>query len=196
MPMPRIESLSVQNLTGSMLATLSQIPGDALKSKGFPSNVLGTLLHNPETLDPFLSYWVSSKHTLSLSIREQELVILRMGKLYASEYVWKHHVLVGREFGISDAELDALRLPTGAYVGMSHPSLCGAEIALLVLTDELVDKRTITDAGWERYGMGLGPKTIIDLIALVSQYTLFALVNNSAAVIVEDSVSDLPSVHG
>ncbi len=45
---------------------------------------------------------------MGLSVREQERVILPMGCQYRSNYVWKRHVLVAREFGVDDTELDGL----------------------------------------------------------------------------------------
>ena len=46
---------------------------------------------------------------MGLSVRERELLILPMGCPYAGADEWKHHGPVGQEFGISDAELDAVR---------------------------------------------------------------------------------------
>ncbi|MEN9314401.1 MAG: hypothetical protein RIS35_794, partial [Pseudomonadota bacterium] len=105
----RIAPLSTDDLRPEHLAILASIPGQGLKGDGFPRNVLGELMHNQDTLGPFLDYWVTAKSRMGLTIREQELVILRMGVLYRSDYVWKHHVKVGREFGITDDELHALR---------------------------------------------------------------------------------------
>ncbi len=51
---------------------------------------------------PFLEYWVTSKSEMGFSVREQELIILRMGVLYQYDYVWMHHVPVDREFGVSE----------------------------------------------------------------------------------------------
>jgi len=194
MQSPRIEPRPIEGLTDEMWQTLGQIPGDGLKSEGFPRNVLGTLLHNPEVLGPFLAYWVKSKHALSLSVREQELVILRMGSLFDCEYVWKHHVLVGREFGITDDELAALRACPRAFARGPAASMSAREVALVALTDELVEARTIGEDAWSRFGLRLEERNVVDLISLVSQYTLFALVNNGARVLVEAPLASLPSV--
>ena len=119
-PEPRLKALSTEQLRPEWLAILERIPGAGLKGEGFPRNVLGQLMHSPELLGPFLEWWVSAKSAMGLSVREQELVILRMGCLYASDYVWKHHVPVAQEFGISDAELDACAM------GTSRPSQRGS----------------------------------------------------------------------
>ena len=165
-----------------MLATLERIPGDGLKGPGFPHQVLGQLLHSPELLGPFLEWWVSAKSTMALSVREQELVILRMACLYASDYVWKHHVPVGREFGISAAELAAIRSST--YDGFGE-----RERALLELSDEMVNRRTVSAAAWAQYGRSLPARDLLDLIALISQYVLFALTNNVLQVPLEPALA-------
>lgn len=183
-PTPRIEPLSTEELRPEWLATLAKIPGDGLKGNGFPHNVLGMLMYSPEILGPFLDYWVTAKSAMTLSVREQELVILRIGSLYRNNYVWKHHVPVAREFGVKESELMAVC--HGRYAETFGPR----EHALLALADELVSSRTISRTAWEEHALLLMPRDVIDLITLVSQYTLFALTNNALQVPLEDSLAE------
>lgn len=187
-PTPRIEPLSTDSLSTEALSVLARIPGQGLKGEGFPRNVLGVLMHSPDVLAPFLEYWVTSKTALSLSVREQELVILRMAVLYRSDYVWKHHVKVGREFGVTDAELQALR--EAAYDSFRAPR----EVALLELTDAFVNERCLPQALWQRSRAVLGAREHVDLISLVSQYVLFALANVGAQVQLEPAIAALPGI--
>lgn len=182
-PHARVEPLPISAMRPDWLATLARIPGDGLKGAGFPRNVLGTIAHNPDTFGPFLEFWVTCKSKFALSVREQEIVILRMACLYGSNYVWKHHVPVGHEFGITDDELDAIRdadierLPTAR------------ERALLALTDELVVARTIRADAWSEHATALDRKELVDLVSLVSQYVFFALMNNAFQVEVEPTLA-------
>ena len=171
------------------LDTLKRIPGDGLKGRYAPHNVLGLLMHNPDTLGAFLEHWVSSKLDMGFSVREQELVILRMALHYDCNYVWKHHVPVAEEFGVSEAELNAVReLPLGGGFN-------ARETALLALTDEMVQKRNVSDEGWARYKPYLSNSEVIDLISLVSQYVLFSLTNNVLKVDIEPNLSEIESLH-
>ena len=68
------------------------------------------------------------------------------------------------------------------------------EEALLALTDELIEFRTIRPALWERYHAALSQRDLVDLIALVSQYVFFALMNNALQIQVEDGVANEPSL--
>lgn len=187
-PAPRLAPLSTDDLRPEWRAILERIPGAGLKGEGFPRNVLGVLMQNQETLGPFLDYWVTSKSKMGLAVREQELVILRMGVLYRSEYVWKHHVKVAREFGINDAEFDAIR--QGAYTTLESER----ERALLELTDAFVNERSLPPELWARTRSILSAQDFVDLISLVSQYVLFALTNVCLQVQLEPAVADLPGI--
>lgn len=189
-PHARIAPRSTDELGPLHLAILARIPGQGLKGAGFPRNVLGELMHNEKTLGPFLDYWVSAKTDFGFSVREQELVILRMAVLYRSDYVWKHHVKVGREFGISDAEMDRLR--SGHFAAMDSPR----ERALLQLTDAFVNERCLPSALWSETREILEPSDFVDLIGLVSQYVLFALTNVCLQVQLEPAVAELPGIEG
>ncbi len=189
-PESRITPLSTDNLSPECVKILERLPGKGLQGEGFPYNLLGILMHNPETLETFLDYWVTSKAKMGLSVREQELVILRMAVLYRSEYVWKHHVKVGREFGINDAELDAIR--HGSYATFSSER----ERAFLKLTDTFMNDRYLPLELWNRTKNVLSSQDFVDLISLVSQYVLFALNNVCLQVQVEPGVADLPGIEG
>ncbi len=189
-PDSRIAPLSTDDLRPEWLDILGRLPGKGLTGEGFPRNVLGVLMQNQETLGPFLDYWVTSKSKMGLAVREQELVILRMAVLYRSEYVWKHHVKVGREFGINDAELDAIRQ------GSCDAFTAERERAFLELTDAFVNERSLPPALWNRTRGVLSPRDFIDLISLVSQYVLFALANVCMQVQLEPAVADLPGIEG
>ena len=189
-PDSRIAPLSTDDLRPEWVEILGRLPGTGLKGEGFPRNVLGILMQNQETLGPFLDYWVTSKSKMGLSVREQELVILRMAALYRSEYVWKHHIKVGREFGIDDTELDAIR--QGSCTALAAER----ERALLELTDAFVNERSLPPELWNRTRGILGSRDFVDLISLVSQYVLWALTNVCMQVQLEPGVADLPGIEG
>lgn len=182
---PRIQPKSMDEMRPDWLEILKRIPGDGLKGKYAPVNVLGSLMHMPNTLGPFLDYWVTSKQHMQFTMREQELVILRMGFHYKSNYVWKHHVHVALEYGINDTEIAAVK-------SVSIPNVFSArETAILALTDEMMNKRNVSDEAWSMHKKELSDTELIELISLVSQYVLFALTNNVVQTRLEEAVQDI-----
>jgi 4-carboxymuconolactone decarboxylase len=175
----RLAPLDTENLSPVSQAILKKLPGDSLKGRYAPVNVLGTLMYNPDTLEQFLDYWVTSKLKMGLSVREQELVILRMAVHYNCNYVWKHHVPLAVEFGATEDLLAAVReFPLPARFS-------AREEALLSLTDDLVNERDIRDEVFDKYHGQLQDSELVDLISLVSQYVFFSLLNNAMRIRVE-----------
>jgi len=62
----RLVPLDAEKMPAECKDILKKIPGDALKGRHAPVNVLGTLIYNPGTLVQFLDYWVTSKRKLCL----------------------------------------------------------------------------------------------------------------------------------
>ncbi len=185
---PRLQPLSMDEMKPEWLEILKRIPGDGLKGKYAPVNVLGNLMYNPETLGQFLDYWVTSKLKMGFSVREQELVILRMAYLYSCNYVWQHHIPVAVEFGVNETELAGLKEEKIPAVYSPR------EYAILVLTDEMMNQRNVSDASWQACKPFLSDSEMIDLISLISQYVLFALTNNVMRVQVEANLNDIPTL--
>lgn len=124
---------------------------------------------------------------MSLTTREQELVILRVGVLSGSNYVWMHHVPVGREFGITEDELHAIRT-------VRYRRFPPREQALLALTDELVEARTIRRPAWDTHRAHLRDVEIVDLVNLVGQYVFLALINSALQIAVEKGIAGTPAI--
>ncbi len=189
MQMPRVTPKNFETMSDECHSALKKIPGDGLKGKYAPVNVLGTLMYGPNLMPDFLLYWVNSKLNMSLTVREQELIILRMALHYNCEYVWKHHVPVAQEFKVTEEELSAVKkLPL--------PKIFSArEEALIVLTDEMVMNKNIDDKHWNQYKSFLSETDLIDLIHLISQYVLFSLTNNVMRVRLEPALNEIMSLN-
>ena len=136
-------------------------------------------------LPDFLRYWSAAKTQLTLSFREQELVILRLAVLHRCDYIWRHHVPVAAEYGVTAVERAALR--AGPAPGDFPPR----ETALLALTTVFQRAGAVEDAGWARAAADLTAADIVGLIHLVAQYQVFALVNNVLRVPLEPALRPL-----
>jgi 4-carboxymuconolactone decarboxylase len=184
----RIPPKPMSEMRDEWVKILERLPGAGLKGLYTPVNVFGSLMHNPNTMASFLDYWVTSKLKMGLTGREQELIILRMGFLFNCNYVWKHHIPPAREFGVNDTEIAAVKTVPLPHVFSAR------ENALLMLTDEMVEHRTIRDVAWSKWSGALQPSEMLDLVSIVSQYVFFALLNNSFQLEVEEPLNTIPGL--
>jgi alkylhydroperoxidase family enzyme len=94
-------------------------------------------------------------------------------------------VHVALEYGINDTEIAAVK-------SVSIPNVFSArETAILALTDEMMNKRNVSDEAWSMHKKELSDTELIELISLVSQYVLFALTNNVVQTRLEEAVQDI-----
>jgi len=185
---PRLPPRPLDQLPPACAALLDALPRNALVGPLAPVNVLGTLLYAPGVLPDFLRYWIGAKTQLPLSFREQELVILRLAVQHHCDYIWRHHVPVAREYGVTAAELAAVRADPA--VGDFPPR----EAALLALTDAFLQACAMSDALWGQAQACLAPADLLGLIHLVAQYQVFALVNNVLRVPLEPGLQLIPGL--
>jgi alkylhydroperoxidase family enzyme len=150
-------------------------------------NIFATLAHHPDLLRRWL---VFGNHVLgksTLSARERELAILRVGFLCRAEYEWGQHVLIARGIGISDDEI--------AWIA-EGPEAAGwspLEAALLRATDELHREQRVGDATWQELSAHYDVKQLLDLIFTVGQYTLVSMALNTLGVERDPGVPGLPA---
>src|SRR6476661_8666843 len=81
----------------------------ATQMGGRTLNIFATLAHHPKLLKRWL---VFGNHVLAKSTvpaRERELVILRIGWLCRAEYEWGQHVVIGRQSGLTDGEIQRIK---------------------------------------------------------------------------------------
>ncbi|MCU0259844.1 MAG: carboxymuconolactone decarboxylase family protein [Ilumatobacteraceae bacterium] len=167
---PRLAELYAKGLTGP---------------DGSVLNIFGTLAHHPDLLRRWL---VFASHVLSkstLPARERELLILRTGWRCRSRYEFGQHVVIGREAGLTDDEIDAVT------AGPEHPSWSDADRTLLLAADELHDHSAIGDLTWAALTEDWSTEQVLDLIATVGNYHLVAMFLNSTRVELDAGVPDV-----
>lgn len=209
----------------SIKKMLDRLPNGFNGTKA-PLNVLGTLIRgDEEIMTTFFDNWITTKEKCNFTTREQELVILRLGVIFRSNYVWKHHVHIGLLNGISDGEVSLVRdtsrgtflsspsvtvrgaskvvdaSDTSAIVTSasshskilrSHSSFSMKEKCILAVIDDVIAQNTVTTVVWDKCSVkgALSPVDVIHILCIVSQYFLFAHVNNVLHVAVESPLSN------
>jgi 4-carboxymuconolactone decarboxylase len=83
---------------------------DVTRSGGHILNIFRTLVHAPKALTAFLAWggYILSRRN-SLSERDRELVILRVGYNCKSGYEFTQHSRIGLDAGLTEAEVAAIK---------------------------------------------------------------------------------------
>ena len=180
---PRVAPKAEADMAPELLALLGP------RFKSIPVlNIFRTLAHAPRAFKRFMAwggYILSDAN--SLSPRDRELVILRVGFNWQSGYEWAQHVRIGLDCGLLDAEIERIK------VGPADPAWSDPDRALLQATDELTADAFITDKTWAALD-GLSEKQRMDLVMTVAQYTQVSMMLNSFGVQLDDDLTLDPDV--
>ena len=165
-----------------------EMPADIVEMFGDTRllNIFRTIAHHPELMK---SWMVFGGHILgrgtTLSPRDREIAILRVGSLCRSGYEWSQHVRIALGCGISEEEI--VRIHEGA----AAEGWTDAERAILDAIDELVADAFITDPTWKRLSDHYDTQQRMDLVFTVGQYNLVSMALNTLGVQLEDDASRL-----
>ena len=147
-----------------------------LVAQGRIFNIFKTLANHPELARRWLVFGNHILGKSTLSERDRELVILRIGYLCQSGYEWGQHVLIARQAGMSD---DEIRL---AKTGPDTAGVTELDRLLLQATDELHSDAHITDDTWQGLAENYSTEQMMDLVFTVGQYNLVSMALNSFGV--------------
>lgn len=148
------------------------------------ANVFVTFVRNPpaDRLRGPVNQHILNATTLS--VRQRELLLMRIGVLCRSEYEWAAHSRLGRQAGMTDA--DVARIVSG-------PDSSGGdalETALLRATDELYRDDRVADTTWTAVAKGLDATQLLDMLIAVGGYRATSMAINSAGVQLDANMAD------
>jgi alkylhydroperoxidase family enzyme len=139
-------------------------------------NIYRTLVAHPKLLKRWGVFGTHVLYKSTLPARERELLILRTGWLCQSEYEWGQHVIIGKGTGLTDEEIERVK------VGPDAREWSPFDAALLRAADELHNDSFISDDTWEALSDRYDTPQIIDLIFAVGQYHIVSMALNSLGV--------------
>lgn len=143
-------------------------------------NIFKTLANHPALASRFLRWGDQILFQSSLSPRDRELAILRVGWLARAAYEWGHHVdIATRHAGMTPEDVALAR------VGPTSGSVAPDDV-LLRAVDELIGDHFITDATWAQLAARYTEIQLIDLVFTVGQYSMVSMALNSFGVQLED----------
>jgi len=156
--------------------------GGLVGPDGKPLNIFATLAHHPALMRRWM---VFATHVLSkstLTPRDRELVILRIGARCHSQYEFSQHAIIARRSDITDEEIEATKRPIDA-----HP-WSEKDAALVRAADELHDDALVSDATWATLNEHLTTEQVLDVVFAVGQYNLVSMVLNSTGVQLDEGI--------
>lgn len=182
---PRIRPLPTTQWPEGMRAALAALrppeprhpfppPGGDDRPKGL--NVLGTLAHHPALTRAYHTFNGHVLFASTLSVRQRELLVLRVAALRDARYEWAQHVVLARDAGIDDDEIARVA------AGPDEPGWGPTEAALIRAVDELLADAMIADATWNVLSGELDERQLMDLVFTVGAYDLLAMALRSFGV--------------
>ena len=152
-------------------------------------NIFKVLAHHPQLVKrwtPFAGH-VLGKQTLSF--RDRELLILRIGWLNQAEYEFAQHELIAKRGGVgggdasralSDADIARIKEGPKATGWSEH------ERALLQAADDLYENSVVSDATWATLSKTCSTEQLMDAVFTIGQYNLVSWALNSFGVPLDD----------
>jgi len=165
---------------------LDEIPDELLEPFGGRSNTrcelnfFKILIRHPSLLKNYTPFAMQLGAKPLLPPRDKEILILRTLVLCQETYESAHHLYIAREAGMTDEEIEAAR--------RGGEGLPPFDRALVDAAEELVRVHCVSDDTWAVLAKRYTNEQLIELVFLVANYTLLAMVNNSLGIQPEDDV--------
>jgi 4-carboxymuconolactone decarboxylase len=131
------------------------------------------MLRHPVLAQAFLGFNAHLLGRSTLPPRLRELAILRMAHRRQCRYEWVHHVVMGGQVGLTEAEIEAVTR------GQADNEL---DAAVLTAVDELDEMSNLSDPTWATLREHLDEHQRMDLIFTIGAYCLLAMAFNTFGV--------------
>lgn len=150
-------------------------------------NALGLFAHHPELAQAFFTFNGHLLLASTLSVRDRELVVLRVASLRDAPYEWAQHQVIAGDAGIDPAEVARVRF------GPDAPGWSTLDAALLRAVDELVQDAGLTQPTWATLSASYKTEQLLDLVFTIGAYDLLAMVFNTFGVQLDDDLREAAS---
>jgi AhpD family alkylhydroperoxidase len=145
-------------------------------------NGLGTMARYPALARAYHTFNGHVLYATTLSARQRELLVLRVASLRHCRYEWAQHVVLARDVGLADEEIDRVAQ------GPEAPGWQGLDRAMLAAVDELVEGAKVSDATWSTLAAELDEHQLMDLVFTVGAYDVLAMAFESFGVELDDDL--------
>lgn len=146
-----------------------------------PINLFRALVNNTEAWKAFRGPGLWIRHECPLDKRLREMAILQVGYTTSSAYEFSHHAKLGKGFGISDQDIEAVIADSKGQA----TSLSPLERAVLSAARQLTEQMTIADEDWALLERELGVERLIELVLIIAHYNKIVRVIGALKIDVE-----------
>lgn len=147
------------------------------------SGTMGTFAHHPDLAQAWLSFNGHILYGTTLSLRQREILVLRVAAVRQSGYEWVQHLVHQDEAELTDDDIARIAF------GPEAPFLDPLEQALLRAVDELIADGAISASTWSVLAEKLDSRQLLDVIFTVGCYDTLAWLYGSVELELE---ADLP----
>ena len=130
------------------------------------TNLHKLLVNSPEMARAFSGLGGYIRNRSKLDPRLRELAILQVGWLEKSEYEFTHHVKIGKEFGVTDADIEGLMAETAGKPSKLEP----LTKAVLRGAREMVRDLAMSEATFAEIKNELSNEHMVDLVLTIAFY--------------------------
>jgi len=143
---------------------------DIRRELGKPLNIHNIMAHHAALTRAWMPYRNHIVANSSLEPKHRELLILRTARNCDTAYEWEHHVVRGRDAGLSDEEIQ--RVKEGPAAAQWPPAVR----LLLQAADECHRNSEISDATFQELCLHFDQHQQLDIIATVGMYMTLATI--------------------
>ena len=130
------------------------------------TNLHKLLVNSPDMARAFSGLGGYIRFKSKLDPRLRELAILQVGWLEKSEYAFTHHVKIGKEFGVTDEDIQGLMAETAGKPSKLEP----LAKAVLRGAREMVKDLAMSDATFAEIKKDLSNEHMTDLVLTIAFY--------------------------
>ena len=129
-------------------------------------NLYRALVHSPDAARSFAALGKYIRYHSRLDPRLREMAILQVGYVARSPYEYSHHIKIGREFGVTDADIRAIEAESKGQPTDLPP----LTQAVLRAARELTAQPSLSEATFDELRKGLDNERIVDLLMTIAFY--------------------------
>lgn len=166
----RIQPVTQDEWTDPVRELFTVMDGPDARHKGPSRDIMLYLARHPGLSHKFMELGKETLTQAKMSDRDRELLTLRVAWQSRSDYEWVSHVVYGLKVGLSEAEIEAVKIGAEADGWNERDRL------LLEATDQIMRGYDMDDATWSALLAYYDQTEMMELVYVVGNYMLFAAV--------------------